>query len=125
MIQKAIVFFSVLLGMGNTSLATPGDITPIEGANLICVYGDGGMIAINATDERVWQGDPGDTEALELQVVQFNRFRCPNAYDIQAKLIVFGEEADVRLTTTSCGSSDVSLEYKIGEETLLMDCRVQ
>ena len=123
MLKLITLFFVAALGAG--AVATPGDITPIEGANLVCVYGDGGMVAINAKDERVWQGDPGDEEALELLVVQFNRFRCPNAYDIQAKLIVFGEEADVHLKTTSCGMSDISLEYVIGEETLLMDCQVQ
>lgn len=122
--QMALAILS-LVGFMAVAQSSPGEITPIEGADLVCVYGEGGMIAINATDERVWQANPGDVEGLELKVVRFDRSRCPNTYDIQAKLMVFGEEADVQLTTTSCGHSDITLEYKIGDEVLEMKCEMQ
>ena len=123
--QFLSLLFGVFVMFSGSAMAMAGDFTPITGANLVCNFGDSGMIAINASEERVWQGNPGDEEGLELQVIRFDRFRCPNAYDIQAKLVVFGEEAEVRLVTTSCGMSNVSLEYTVGDTVFDMDCEVR
>lgn len=76
------------------------EVTPIEGADLVCTR-PGGMLAINAKDERVWQGDPGNTSGLELKINRFETFRCgPYCYDIGAELRMWGEVMNYRILTS-------------------------
>lgn len=113
--------FAMLFGF--SALAQPGTITPIEDPSLVC-QGDIGVVSINADQERVWHGEPGQSDGMELEILQFDRFRCPNAYDIQAKLIFFGTKADARLTTTSCGVENIQLDYNIQGQVYNLNCHL-
>ena len=118
------VFCMGLLSLCFSAAAIPGTVTPIEDPSLVC-SGDIGVISISDQHERVWHGEPGQSDGMELEVLSFDRMRCPHAYDIQAKLIFFGTKADARLTTTSCGFESVQLEYNIQGQKYNMDCEVR
>lgn len=121
-LRSGLLGAAILFGF--SALAQPGTITPIENPNLVC-SGDIGVVSINDEQERVWHGEPGQSDGMELEILQFDRFRCPNAYDIQAKLIFFGTKADARLTTTSCGIENVQLEYNIQGQIYNMTCEIR
>lgn len=79
----------------------PGDspVTKIQDPGLVC-EAQGVMYAINYQtegQERVWQGDPGDTEGLELHVAKFVRLSSPVSYNITAYLQVGGERIRIEM----------------------------
>lgn len=83
---KLIVTLIFVATAAQAGIFPPGmDLRPIKGAQLFCSWQDG-MYAINLTEKRVWQTDPGATDGIELQNVRINFARCPNCYDISGSM---------------------------------------
>ena len=99
-------------------VGSEGDSSPlskIENADLICKDG-GGLYAFDTKGKRVWQGDPGMDEGIELKVSSFRTLKCPGCFDVEAKLDFLGQSQELKLTlrgvTASFSKSTLKVEAK-------------
>ncbi len=106
-------------------------LSKIENANISCKDSNA-LYAIDTHGKRVWQGDPGMDEGLELKVTQFKTLKCPGCYDIEAKLEFLGETQELKLVLRGAAGSftksDLSVEAKQEngkmEEMLKLPCEL-
>lgn len=93
--MKKLVLISILLFSGQAFSQLDVELSKITGADLICDQ-PGAMFAFDFErgSQRVWQGDPGETEGIELSDVKVQVYRCPYCYDVNATLKVSDSKMD-------------------------------
>lgn len=139
MLRTLLFCGMVFASASSQAFINPGPsspITKVQGADLFCSYQNtSGAISIdvNQGSERVWWGESGQPEALQLSILSFDRLRCLKCYRIQAQLLLMGEAFNVDLLsynhTYASGEPTRTLlnvnvtNTKTGEsQSLKMDC---
>lgn len=93
------LLLSILTLGSSVVFAEDSPMTPIVGADLYCEQ-EGGMFAFDLENgkEKIWRGDPGVSDGLQLTVTSFERHRCPGCYSANATLTFFGQTIELRFT---------------------------
>lgn len=104
--MKQFIFISCFIS--TLAWAQPSDfpasspITSVQSAQLWC--GDrGGGFYLDLKKKKVWQGEAGDSEAMELDVQKFELLECTLCFAIQAALHFYGETVVWDLSLASDG----------------------
>jgi hypothetical protein len=101
--------------------------TKVVGATYICGTDSGGYALKTTEPVRLWQLSSKEEaeEGLELKNVELETKRCPNCFTATGTLAFFGQEMQVKATTSGMGNVvmnvELSAEGKV-EAKLKMEC---